>query len=438
VTSVGGTALGIADKSGSYGLETDMGTLRSSLSADGSSWLPLPGSFYFGGGGGTSEDFAQPWYQKSVVPTSLAHTLMTGQKSTTAQRVTPDVAMNGDLYTSVLVGLSESPTRREHGPAIRNGERAVSLEHLGLSPTEEAVYRALIELPAASAAEITEAAPAPPAEVPAALDTLHAGGLIDRTPDGDRYTAAPPALALGAQLAAQRERLQRAELAVGELVEAYRVGGTGRFRQDLAEIVEGPDAVRQRYLQLQLAARHRVDVFATGQARAVGPQNTEESTVRSRSIRARAVIDQAFLSEPGAADGVDSSLAEGVLVRTVEAIPLKLIICDGHTAMLPLGGQGSEVDPSIVLRGGPAHLAQALFDAVWEHARPFRAPYDGIDRLDTHILRLLLAGLTDTAVAGQLDLSARTVQRRLQNLMVRADVTTRIQLGWHARHHGWA
>jgi subtilase family serine protease len=115
VTSVGGTALGLDSKSGTYGFETDMGTARSGLSADGKSWTPLPAPFYFGGGGGTSEDFAQPGYQRGVVPSRLSHTLMTGAPSKTAQRVTPDVSMNGDLYTSVLVGISDGAAYSEGG-----------------------------------------------------------------------------------------------------------------------------------------------------------------------------------------------------------------------------------------------------------------------------------------------------------------------------------
>ncbi len=115
VTAVGGTALGLKNKSGSYGFETDMGTQRSALSADGKSWLPFPGNFYFGGGGGTSEDFQQPWYQSWSVPRSLSHTLMTGAKAPHAMRVTPDVAMNGDLYTSVLVGMTADGAYSEGG-----------------------------------------------------------------------------------------------------------------------------------------------------------------------------------------------------------------------------------------------------------------------------------------------------------------------------------
>jgi subtilase family serine protease len=40
---------------------------------------------------------------------------MSGATSKTAQRVTPDVAMNGDLYTSVLVGMSDGAPYSEGG-----------------------------------------------------------------------------------------------------------------------------------------------------------------------------------------------------------------------------------------------------------------------------------------------------------------------------------
>jgi len=115
VTDVGGTALAVSDKKGDYKFETDMGTLLSTLNSTGTGWNPLPGQFYFGGGGGTSDYFAQPYYQKGIVPSKLSHTLMTGATSTTAQRVTPDVAMNGDLFTSVWVGLSDGSPYSEGG-----------------------------------------------------------------------------------------------------------------------------------------------------------------------------------------------------------------------------------------------------------------------------------------------------------------------------------
>jgi subtilase family serine protease len=115
VTAVGGTALGISSASGTYQFETAMGNDRSVLSADGKSWQPLPGYFYFGGGGGTSEDFTQPWYQTKVVPGKLAHYLMNGTYVKPAHRVIPDVSIVGDLYTSVLVGISNGSPYTEAG-----------------------------------------------------------------------------------------------------------------------------------------------------------------------------------------------------------------------------------------------------------------------------------------------------------------------------------
>jgi len=106
VTSVGGSTLELADKAGHYGHEVSMGDQRSVLSADQKSWSPFPGFFYFGGGGGVSKDFQQPWYQKGVVPDAIATVAADGTKSATPLRATPDVAMSGDLVASTLVGYT--------------------------------------------------------------------------------------------------------------------------------------------------------------------------------------------------------------------------------------------------------------------------------------------------------------------------------------------
>ncbi|MFZ4136203.1 helix-turn-helix domain-containing protein [Streptomyces koyangensis] len=56
---------------------------------------------------------------------------------------------------------------------------------------------------------------------------------------------------------------------------------------------------------------------------------------------------------------------------------------------------------------------------------------------DQHLLSLLLAGYTDRAVASQLGLSMRTVQRRVHRLLALAGVQTRLQLGWRAAQLHW-
>ncbi|MFJ1703036.1 protease pro-enzyme activation domain-containing protein [Kitasatospora sp. NPDC088346] len=115
VTSVGGTALELDDKAGHYGHEVSMGDQRSVLSADQKSWDPYPGFFYFGGGGGVSKDFPQPWYQHGVVPDSIARTAADGTHSATPLRATPDVAMSGDLVAATLVGYTADGAYSEGG-----------------------------------------------------------------------------------------------------------------------------------------------------------------------------------------------------------------------------------------------------------------------------------------------------------------------------------
>ncbi|MGW5277555.1 hypothetical protein ACWEQP_34550 [Streptomyces sp. NPDC004044] len=213
----------------------------------------------------------------------------------------------------------------------------MALEDLELGACEEAVYRLLIERTSASLAEVAAAAAAPDAEVAEALHSLAARALVDGQPGSGHYVAAPPSVALGTEPTERRIRLHRSELALAELVETYRTGSMGRAQRDRVEVVEGRDAVRRRYLQLQLSSRQAIDTFVTGDVQVVGPENTEEPTVLSRGLQVRAVIDQSFLGEPRAADNVDESLAQGMRIRTVDGVPLKLIVCDCEDGRVPHG-----------------------------------------------------------------------------------------------------
>jgi len=103
VTAVGGTSLGVG-AANDYLFETGWGTTRSTFDSASFSWLPAPpGVYLYGGGGGTSRLFAQPWYQQGVVPSSIANYF-----SKTPGRAVPDVAMVGDPTTGMLVGQTQT------------------------------------------------------------------------------------------------------------------------------------------------------------------------------------------------------------------------------------------------------------------------------------------------------------------------------------------
>jgi len=102
-TAVGGTTLGIGSQ-GQYLWETGWGDQAYPMS--GGSWATSGGKFEGAGGGGPSAVFAQPPYQKGVVPQALA----TRSGAAQAARVLPDVAMLASSNTPFLVGESTGGT----------------------------------------------------------------------------------------------------------------------------------------------------------------------------------------------------------------------------------------------------------------------------------------------------------------------------------------
>jgi subtilase family serine protease len=117
VTSVGGTSTGI-DRNGTVAAETGWGSHRDQVTG-GTYATPLPGAFLFGAGGGRSTVFAQPDYQRGVVPTSLAR----------GMRVSPDIAADADPYTGMLIGLRPitNDTTLATGPYVEEAIGGTSL-----------------------------------------------------------------------------------------------------------------------------------------------------------------------------------------------------------------------------------------------------------------------------------------------------------------------
>jgi subtilase family serine protease len=104
VTGVGGTTTAI-NASGALAWETGWGTMKYGLSSDGTSWNPL--GFLYGAGGGESTLFAQPSYQAGITPAGA--------------RGVPDVAMDADVTTGMLIGETQSFPEGFHYDQYRIG-----------------------------------------------------------------------------------------------------------------------------------------------------------------------------------------------------------------------------------------------------------------------------------------------------------------------------
>jgi putative cell wall-binding protein len=101
VTSVGGSSLAVG-ASNNREWEKAWGDYRTGTLTP----AQAPGAhvvFDGGGGGGTSVDVPQPFYQRNVVPASMSQTAPNGAHLAHPMRVTPDVAMDASPLTGMAV-----------------------------------------------------------------------------------------------------------------------------------------------------------------------------------------------------------------------------------------------------------------------------------------------------------------------------------------------
>jgi DNA-binding NarL/FixJ family response regulator len=316
------------------------------------------------------------------------------------------------------------------------------LDVLGLDTDEEAVYRILLRHGPAPLETITELLGRP---ADAAVTSLTAKGLAHGPP----YTPAPPAMGLGALLLDRQHALRAAQIEVGVLAETYRESPAGRRRHtEVVDLLETAEEIRQRFDQLQRAARHEVLAMVTAPALLVtAKENTAEGQALARGVRYRVLCERAMLEQPGGEEDLRDGLDSGEDVRFADTLPIKLLVADRSVALVPLLPRAGPdiVGALLVHPSGLLDALVALFESEWDratsvrvdHGRVSDAPEATVSELDTRILSLLLAGLTDQATAVQLGLSIRTVQRRVRHLMDLAGVQTRLQLGWHAARQGW-
>jgi DNA-binding NarL/FixJ family response regulator len=138
-------------------------------------------------------------------------------------------------------------------------------------------------------------------------------------------------------------------------------------------------------------------------------------------------------------------------------LPFKLTVVDRRRALLPLGA-GTELTAALIVR--PSPLLDALievFETQWAKGMPVPraagrtggrtegqesgresapdSPADGRMAWEG-LLTMLSAGMTDEAIARQLGVSARTVQRRISDLMETLGSRNRFQAGVQAVRHG--
>ncbi|MCN9241027.1 helix-turn-helix transcriptional regulator [Streptomyces sp. RY43-2] len=328
---------------------------------------------------------------------------------------------------------------------------------LGLDAEQEAVYRLLIDRPGSDPTALTPAAGNEEA-VTRVLTTLVDSGLAsaERRAGGVRYRAAPPVLSLGPLLESRRAALHRVEHVVTELADRHRAAYS-RVRDAPVEVLSGAAAIRRWLVAIQRDARSEVRAMMPimRDASVISPEDNLDEVERQmmrRGLTMRTVVERAWLEDPASARSLTEVAAQGQQISVTDKLPTKLLIADLDVAVLPLDPDRDEAGEPVALvvrRSGLLTALVSLFEQYFARGSllsplgPGRAGAERstgqarLDAADRKIIALLHVGLTDAAIARQLDMSQRTVQRRVHQMMESVGVATRFQLGSYAAVSGW-
>ncbi|WP_436520687.1 helix-turn-helix domain-containing protein [Actinoplanes sp. HUAS TT8] len=320
------------------------------------------------------------------------------------------------------------------------------LDSLGLTDLEQRVYADLLGGHAATVRELTARTGEESSKIQSAVATLHAHGLVGL--DGDRISLAPPDLAIDSLLLGRMRQLQEARRGVRAWIQSQQ---SAEPSASGVEAVVGASAVGQVFDQVLRGAQEEVLGFDRPPYLGGYHDNPTEIELLERGVRFRIVYDRRTLERPTAAQRIGACVAAGEQARVAADVPAKLAVADGRVGLLSFPGPGElPAEPWAFVVRGPAwvEVLVALFGEVWDRATPLRlAPgateIENLDRwnvptpTDRQMLSLLMSGLPDKAVASQLGMSLRTVQRRLRHLMDVTGAATRMQLGWFVARNDW-
>ena len=245
-----------------------------------------------------------------------------------------------------------------------------------------------------------------------------------------------------AELLERQQQLDRGRAALAVLVADH--AGRRRFEQADTERLEGLDAVRERLESLTASTRFELVAFQTGGAQSDAARQASrplDQVLLERGVAMRTVLLDAARNDPGTVTYAKWLTERGGRVRTVPTLPLRMIVVDRETAIVPIDPEISRAG-AVVLHGGGAVTAMlALFDHVWTTATPLGAPplrdADGVTAHERTVLQLMATGIGDDAIARRLALSDRTVRRTIADLMDRLESQSRFQLGVQASLRGW-
>ncbi|MDH6116769.1 DNA-binding CsgD family transcriptional regulator/sugar-specific transcriptional regulator TrmB [Kitasatospora sp. GAS204A] len=325
------------------------------------------------------------------------------------------------------------------------------LASLGLDVASEAVYRAMLAHPQDDVAALVQRLGVSEDSVRQALDTLSELALL--RPSHERQgelRAVSPDVGMEilmarqqAELAAQQLRIEASRAAAAQLIAEYAELRPASTHPGVEQLV-GLDQIRDRLVTVGRELHTEVMTFAPGGGHTeadIAAAKPLDQDLLDRGIRMRTVYLDSVRNSPATVEYVNWLAGLGGEVRTVPALPTRMIVADRTTAIIPVSGDDAAAGAVVLTGHGTLAALCALFESVWAGAQPLgeAAPKgtNGLSPQEATAIRLLADGLTDEAIAKRLGVSHRTARRLATELMERLGARSRFEAGVRSVQHGW-
>ncbi|KUO04434.1 hypothetical protein AQJ67_11900 [Streptomyces caeruleatus] len=251
-----------------------------------------------------------------------------------------------------------------------------------------------------------------------------------------------------ARLAAEQKKTADIRLAMEELSEEFRQGFSSGV--DGIDAAQGIDEIRDR-IHL-LCSEVREEVMAMAPSGAQTAENMEsakpqDAELLARGVRMRTLYQDSLRNDRPTVNYAAWLTSSGGQVRTAPTLPVRLLIFDRSTAIIPMDAHGGGSRALFVRSGGVLLALCELFEAAWVNAAPLgdgshkeRERERGQESLvspEHEYLRLLAQGHTDETIAKRLGVSPRTARRIAAQLMEKLGARSRFQAGVEAALRGW-
>ena len=325
------------------------------------------------------------------------------------------------------------------------------LEAFGVSSAAEKLYLHLLREPDVRTETISEQLGWSEHEVRTTLDELSRLALLRTSPAHPR-TLLPVAPDVGleslltrlqAELVARQHQLESGRAALAMLTAEYAELRPRGDRTVVEELV-GVDEVRTRLKTLTGQAQSELVALVPDPVQrpdTLAASKPLDAALLERGVTMRTVYLNSIRNDPASIAYTDWLAGIGGQIRTAPTVPLRLIIVDRTTALVPTDPQDSSAGATILTGAGAVAAMYALFEQIWAAANPLGVPHpqdaQGLGPEEREVLRMLANGETDEHIARRLGVSTRTVGRKASELMRRLGTRSRFQMGVRACELGW-